>query len=275
VARRIIVAVIVTLAMLAAGRVMSMARSRNIVVDRAGMSIRHRTVTQQVGPGRPLIRVAVNPVEDVEVDVLAVGAHTGSIRVIPLRRISEDVFEGTLPDLGIGSRMRYAITVKAADGREVRLPEGADSFYLIKFKGRASAIVLVAHVAFMFASFFCMVLALFAAIRILRLGEGKRSAVRWSRWVLGLSLIGGLPLGWLLNYQTFGVLWEGYPFGRDITDNKTQLMFVLWLAILFLVRGSFLGRGEERDKLGARGFAWAVIASFIVSLGLFVLPHSM
>jgi hypothetical protein len=127
----------------------------------------------------------------------------------------------------------------------------------------------------MFASFLFMVMALFGAIRILRRGEGKASAVRSARWVLALSFLGGWPLGFLLNYQTFGVLWEGYPFGRDITDNKTQFMFVLWLASLLLVRGSFLGRGEDRDRLGAKGFAWAVVASFIVSLGLFIIPHSM
>jgi hypothetical protein len=135
--------------------------------------------------------------------------------------------------------------------------------------------VIALHIVFMFASLFFMLLALFGAVRILRLGESKRSTVGSGRWALLCSFIGGWPLGFILNYQAFGVVWEGYPFGRDITDNKTQVIFLVWLASLLLVRGSFLGRGEEKDRLGARAFAWVIVGSFVVSFALFIVPHSM
>ena len=274
-ARRIILAAVITLVLLGAARRVSMSRPADVAVDRWGISVRHRTVTEQVGPGEPAVRVEVTPSEGADARVLAIAGKTGAVEVRPLLRTEDGFFEGALPDLGKGARFRYAITVVAPDGRQIRLPERPDAFYLLKFKGAASPVVLVLHIAFMFGSFFFMVLALFGAIRILKRDEEKSSTVRSARWVLTLSFIGGWPLGFLLNYQTFGMLWEGYPFGRDITDNKTQLMFVLWLVSLLLVRGSFLGRGEGRDRIGARGFAWAIVASFIVSLGLFAIPHSM
>ncbi len=274
-ARRIIFAVVITLALLGAARRVSLTRPMDVAVDRWGISVRHRTLPEQVGPGEPVVRVEVTPAQGTDACVLSLASKTGAIEVRPLWQTKKGLYEGTLPDLGRGARMRYAITVAAPDGQQIRLPERPDAFYPLKFKGRASPFVLVSHVAFMFGAFFFMVMALFGAIRILRRGEDKASAVRSARWVLIFSFVGGWPLGFLLNYQTFGVLWEGFPFGRDFTDNKTQFMFVLWLVSLLFVRGSFFGRGEEKDRLGKRGFAWAVVASFIVSLGLFIIPHGM
>jgi hypothetical protein len=127
----------------------------------------------------------------------------------------------------------------------------------------------------MFGAFYFMIQSLWSAIDILSTGLGKKSAVSNARWVLLCTFIGGWPLGFLLNYQAFGPLWEGFPFGYDITDNKTQLIFIFWLVSLLLVRGSFLGKGEERDWLGPRGFALAILLSYIVSLFLFIVPHSL
>ena len=135
--------------------------------------------------------------------------------------------------------------------------------------------MLVLHIIFMFGAFYFMIQSLWSAIEILSTGEGMKSAVLNARWALLCTFIGGWPLGYLLNYQAFGPIWEGFPFGYDITDNKTQLIFLFWHVSLLLVRGSFLGRGRERDLLGPRGFALAVLLSYIVSLFLFIVPHSL
>jgi hypothetical protein len=127
----------------------------------------------------------------------------------------------------------------------------------------------------MFGSFFFMVMSLFGAVRILRGQEGKRNTVNMARWVLILSFIGGWPLGFILNRQAFGPVWEGFPFGYDVTDNKTQLVFIFWLVSLLLAWGSFIGRGEEKDCLKAKPFAIAIVMSFLMSLALFLLPHSL
>jgi hypothetical protein len=96
-----------------------------------------------------------------------------------------------------------------------------------------------------------------------------------TRWVLLFSFLGGWPLGFALNWQRFGVMWEGYPFGYDVTDNKTQILFVFWFVVMLLSRRSFFGRHQGRDLAPERVYAWAVISSAVVSLALYLVPHSL
>ena len=274
-ARRIIISILITLALLILARRLSTGRPADIELERDGVQVRHRTVTEQVGQGAPGIEVRVTPPEGVAVSAAYGSPRTGEWEELRFEHEGGGLFRARLPELGRGRRVSYAITVTVPGGASIRIPERPDTYVLLKYKGKASTLVLIAHVAAMFGSFFFMAMSLLGAIRILSGLEDKAGTVRAARWVLILSFVGGWPLGFILNRQTFGTIWEGYPFGFDVTDNKTQIMFVFWLASLLLVRGSFLGRGEETDRLGARGFAWAVIASFIVSLALFVVPHSL
>jgi hypothetical protein len=275
VARRIIVAALITIVVLSAARRLTFGRPTDIGIDREGLGVRHRTVTEHIGPGRPVVEVHVTPTEGVSVSAVYRVQRHGEPREISLERSENGLFRASLPELGKGSRLRYAIIVSAPGGVSIRIPERPDRYVLLKYKGKVSTAVLTAHIACMFGSFFFMILSLFAAIRILRGLEGKAATVRAARWALTLSFVGGWPLGFVLNREAFGTIWEGYPFGYDVTDNKTQIMFVFWLVSLLLVRGSFFGRGEAADTLGARGFARVIIASFIVSLALFILPHSL
>jgi hypothetical protein len=189
--------------------------------------------------------------------------------------IRNGIYETRLPELKKGMKIKYWITAANEDGTRVRVPGDPGKLCVLTYKGKASNLVIVAHVAFMFGAFFFMTMSFLAAIDILRGREDKKNAVRAARWALVTSFIGGWPLGFLLNYQTFGTIWEGFPFGYDITDNKTQMIFVLWLASLLLAWGSFTGTGEEKDRLGRRAWALSIVACFIVSLALFILPHSI
>lgn len=271
-ARRIIAGLVLTLVLLVGTRELSKRDPVDAVAEGFGMKLGHRTLTEHSGTGQPRIRVRLDPMQNV--GMIACYRFRGSDKVeyTSLFSFEENWFEGHLPNFGKGTRLEYWIRAVNTKGEMLRVPSSPAT---LKYKGKVSESVLVAHIAFMFAAFFFMVMSLFGAIRILRGQEGKRSTVAAARWVLVMSLIGGWPLGFILNRQAFGTLWEGYPFGYDITDNKTQVMFVLWLASLLLVRGSFLGRGEEKDRLGARPFAYVIIASFLVSLVLFILPHSI
>lgn len=271
-ARRIIASLVLTLVLLVGARELSKREPTDVVAEGFGMKLSHRTLTEHFGPEQPLIRVRVEPDQGVGVAVCWKLHRSDKVESSPLFLVDANLYQGFVPDFGKGARIQYWVRAMNAKGEVLRIPS---SPVTMKFKGRVSKSVLVAHIAFMFAAFFFMVMSLFGAIRILRGQEGKRSTVKAARWVLILSFIGGWPLGFILNRQAFGTLWEGYPFGYDITDNKTQVMFVLWLVSLLLVWGSFIGRSEEKDRLGARPFAYTIIASFLVSLVLFILPHSM
>jgi hypothetical protein len=60
----------------------------------------------------------------------------------------------------------------------------------------------------------------------------------------------------------FGVAWSGFPLGMDLTDNKTLIAFLFWIAAL--VAG--------RKGKAARPF---VIAASLVTLLIFLVPHSL
>ena len=274
-ARRIITGIVLTLVLLMGARQLSKRNPVDLAAEGSGIKLRHRTVTEQVGPGQPLVAARVEPAQRAELVVRWVSPPSSTIVAIPMMRVEPDRYQAYLPDLRKGARLRYWISAVNVEGAKLRLPNDPGRFVTLKFKGTASMGVLIAHIAFMFGAFFFMVMSFFGAIRILRGLEGTRSTVNAARWVLILSFIGGWPLGFILNHQTFGSLWEGYPFGYDITDNKTQVIFLLWLVSLLFAWGSFTGAGEGKDRLGARPFAYAILASFLVSLALFILPHSM
>jgi len=272
---RIILGFILTVALLWMSRSLSTRKPHDLVVERSGFRIEHRTVTEQVGPGSPDLSLTVKGDGAIEPVVRYREGKEETLRTVVMTDGGDGMWRTALPEFEKGTKIYYALELLRGGGTVARIPEEDGSFLFIKYKGKVSAIVLTLHILFMFASFYFMVQSLWSAIGILAGRAWKAEAVRHARWVLISSFIGGWPLGFILNYQAFGVVWEGFPFGYDVTDNKTQIMFVFWLVSLLLVRGSFLGRGEERDTLGARGFAYALMVSFIVSLSLFIVPHSL
>jgi hypothetical protein len=54
-------------------------------------------------------------------------------------------------------------------------------------------------------------------------GEGAYSDVD------GLPFVGGLILGPPVQLEAFGALWTGWPFGADLTDNKTLIAVLAWV----------------------------------------------
>ncbi len=273
VARRIIIALLCTVALLGAARRLTSGKPRDVYVEEGDVKMWHRTVTENIGPQQPLIDVLLEVPRGSRINLLFITPDNPEEQKRGLFFLGNRRYSMRLPRYDVGSRIRYALALTRPDGSIVRTPE--KGYYVLKFKTDASKPVIVAHVVCMFGAFFFMVLSFFGALRMLRRGAGKRGTVGAARWALIFTIVGTWPLGLVLNRQTFGFFWQGFPFGSDITDNKTQVIFIFWLVSLLLVRGSFFGRGEERDRLGPKGFAWAIVASFVVSLALYLLPHSL
>ena len=272
---RVIVGVVATILLLGVTRIVSTTRPRERVVESGGVRIEHLTVTGQVGPGDPLIEARIVTERSVTPHLIYKMSREGEMVQIDMTPVGEERWQARLPSREKGERILYGIAVPLDDGTTVTLPEDGTTLYTLKYKGEVSRAVLILHIIFMFVAFYFLIQCLWSAIDVMNTGRGKGEAVANARWVFLTTFIGGWPLGFILNYQAFGVIWEGYPFGYDVTDNKTQLIFIFWLVSLLLVRGSFLGRGEEKDLLGPRGFATAALISFIVSLFLYIVPHSL
>ncbi|MCK4236905.1 MAG: hypothetical protein KAX38_07280 [Candidatus Krumholzibacteria bacterium] len=272
--RRVVLGMILTVGLLGLSGRLSTNKPQDISVGGVGLRLSHRTVYEQVGPGEPVLRLSVESTVAVQ-PWLVTRMPGGEVLEALMNDAGNGVWEMALPDLGKGKRLEYAFVVEGTGGESVRLPSQGGRFLVVKYKGDYSIVVLVLHIIFMFGAFFFMIQSFMGALWILMGAEGKSHTVGMMRWVMIFTFIGGWPLGFILNYQRFGPVWEGFPFGFDITDNKTQIMFLFWVVTVFLVGGSFFGRGEKFDRIGPRGFAWAVIISFIVSLSLYILPHSL
>ena len=136
----------------------------------------------------------------------------------------------------------------------VSLP--ANDEMVIRFKGDVPLFILIPHVL---AMFFGMLVSTRAGLELFGTGEKLRSLTYWT---LGLLGIGGLILGPIVQKYAFGAYWTGWPFGHDLTDNKTLVAFLVWA-----VAATALQRGHYPRR-------WAFGAA-VVTLIVFMIPHSV
>jgi hypothetical protein len=161
-------------------------------------------------------------------------------------------WEAILPDQPPAGKLEYFVIVKNPSG-ERQLGNGT---VITRFKGNVPAWALIPHIILMF-------LFLLLSVRIFLSVFSSGFAVRHAI-VLNLLflLLGGFLFGPLVQYYAFGRFWTGFPFGYDLTDNKTLLMLLAWLPALYLV-------------LKARSCrAWVALA-FVVTFAVYLVPHSL
>jgi hypothetical protein len=182
---------------------------------------------------------------------------TDGFAELPLER-KEGSLVALLPTQPPAGKLEYAIVLEDA-GRTVALPEGQP--VIMRFKGWVPAGVLVPHVV---AMFFGMMIGLRAALAAIL---GRPEARRYAWVTLVLLGIGGLVLGPVVQKYAFGAYWTGWPFGEDLTDNKTLAMWLAWVvAVVVLSR-----RPDPADRVAR----WVVAAAAAVMIGVYVVPHSL
>ena len=226
------------------------------LVEVAGQDVRYRLVRSSVS-GEPF-RVAIP----------APSGATGAVhyrrfpldepfREVPMNREGEALV-ALLPTQPPAGKLEYYVTLASPSGT-ARVPEGEP--VVMRFKGDVPAGVLVPHVV---AMFFSMLIGVRAALAALL---GRREAKRYA-WVALLGItVGGLVLGPIVQKYAFGAYWTGWPFGEDLTDNKTLAMWLAWVvAVAVLAR-----RGETSDRF-ARA---AVVAACLVTIAVYLVPHSL
>lgn len=127
---------------------------------------------------------------------------------------------------------------------------------LIRYKGVVPDIVLIVHVIFMFGA---MLLAARTAFEALCKSE---KTYKYTLWTVIFLAAGGLVLGPVVQKYAFGVFWAGWPFGGDMTDNKTIFTLLIWVLAMIQLK---------QDR---RLFKWAIIA-FVVMMVAYLIPHSI
>ncbi|HDP94128.1 MAG TPA: hypothetical protein ENN40_02075 [Candidatus Aminicenantes bacterium] len=145
------------------------------------------------------------------------------------------------------------IEYQVYSGTAAELKPLLPSSIVARFKGHVPTVWLIFHILFMMS----------AILLCARTGlECLRPDARLSRLVgvtLSAVILGGLVFGPLVQYFAFGDLWTGFPVGTDLTDNKTLVMVLFWLAAFFLYRRS----------------RWWVFAAAVLMLAVTLIPHSM
>jgi hypothetical protein len=157
-----------------------------------------------------------------------------------------------IPHQPAAGKVEYTVSLELA-GETVTLPEVPA---VARYKSEVSAAVLIPHILAMFLS---MLLATRAMLGRLRAADDRRVLVLLA---MALLMLGGLLLGPLVQKQAFDAYWTGWPFGTDLTDNKTAIGLIAWLPATILA----LRRQKTR---------WSVIVGWVAMMGVFLIPHSM
>jgi hypothetical protein len=278
---KIVVAFFFTLLLLFFTRKTTAVRSVYKLVEQGGVQIEHFTVPKQVGDEIPVISAKVKGASKVNL-VYKIGKE-GQYIFVDMSPIlgEENSYEASIPLHPNGMKAWYyleATSELGVGGVKVTLPErnsGEVKPIRLKFEGKVPAYVVIPHVFSIFAAFFFATLTLFSAIDLRRRKITLSKSVRLCAVTFLLLFIGFFPFGWAMNYFAFGVLWEAFPFGKDVTDNKSQIMFLFWLVTLFTVKGTFWSKDERKDLVSDRGFSTLVIVSFIATMLILAIPHSM
>ncbi|MFH1144966.1 MAG: hypothetical protein V1774_10525 [Candidatus Eisenbacteria bacterium] len=183
-------------------------------------------------------------------------------------------WQGVIPHQTKGTRVPYYLRLQTMRAGETTIPQGAPEQPLaVTFKGEVSRPALIAHIVAMMGGLLPLAIAFIAAWVYLARGRLLGLTRRCVLIGFGLLFVGGVPLGMIVERQVFGTYWEGWPFGRDVTDTKTGLLLVLWL-VLILVRGRSIfdgrpARGGVRDRVWA---TWVVLLTLLTG-ALYLIPH--
>jgi hypothetical protein len=132
---------------------------------------------------------------------------------------------------------------------------------VLRYKDPVPGGILIPHIFFMF----------FAVLFGLRAGLSALADVgTMRRWVI-ISLtgmtIGGMMLGPLVQKNAFGEYWTGFPYGGDFTDNKTLIMWFVWVLAIAII-----GLKPKKNEMVSRV---VVLIATIVMTSVYLIPHSM
>jgi hypothetical protein len=178
-------------------------------------------------------------------------------RDVPMGREGETL-AALLPSQPPAGKLEYSVVLATPSG-PVRVPEGEP--IVMRFKGDVPALLLVPHVVTMFLAMMIGIRAALAAA----LGRPEARRYAWVA-VVGIA-IGGLVLGPIVQKYAFGAYWTGWPFGSDLTDDKTLAMWLAWVAAVV----AFWRRGDPLDRVAR----WVTIAAAVVMIAVYVVPHSL
>lgn len=167
--------------------------------------------------------------------------------------VREDGFlTAFLPNLPPAGKMMYKVVLSNGEN-QFQLQEQP---VVLRYKGEVPMYVLIPHIIFIFLA---MMFSTRAGMEALIKGK---NIVNYALWTVILLAFAGLFLGPVVQKFAFDAYWTGWPFGGDLTDNKTLAAFILWVVAYFQVRKS------------PKKWGWVLAASILLFI-IYLIPHSM
>lgn len=161
------------------------------------------------------------------------------------------ILRGFIPTQPSSGKIEYQVQIKEG-GNSVTIPPKP---VIMRFRGEVPLFVLIPHIVLLF-------LGLLFAFRVFFKAISGEDTHKDSIITFTLLLVGGLLLGPIVQKYAFGAFWTGYPFGKDMTDNKTLVAVLCWIPTVFFFKNN---RKIKR---------WTAIFGFIAVIAAFGIPHS-
>jgi hypothetical protein len=160
---------------------------------------------------------------------------------------------GTLPHQPPAGKLDYRVRVEDGCSALIVPAEGGA---VIRFKGDVPLFFLIPHVLAMFTG---MMFSLRTGLEVFA-ASPRYDRLIW--WTIGILSLGGLVLGPVVQKFAFDALWTGWPFGHDLTDNKTLVAVLAWLIAAIALRRA------------SNAKPW-ILGAAIAVLIVFMIPHSV
>jgi hypothetical protein len=160
------------------------------------------------------------------------------------------IYTASIPSQPIAGKVEYKIYLKM-NGSNYYLRNGES--VVARFKGAVPAYFLITHIVFMF-------LSILLTVRLgLELFFKEARYFKLVNLTVLMFTVGGCVLGPIVQYYAFGDAWTGFPYGTDLTDNKTLIALIFWILAFIL---------KKKSKI------WVSMA-VIVMLLAYLVPHSV
>jgi len=176
---------------------------------------------------------------------------------LPMESVAGDL-QALLPAQPAAGKVEYYVELESAEG-SIRVPE--EETLILRFKDPVPPWILVPHIIVLF-------IALLVGVRTALGAAFHPEGIRRLAWTtLGLMTVGGMILGPLVQKFAFGAFWTGWPYGYDLTDNKTLIMWLVWVGVVLVLAK----RRSSRDWV-VRG---SILLAAVVMMTVYLIPHSL
>jgi hypothetical protein len=173
---------------------------------------------------------------------------------LPLKADASGKISTALPKQKAAGKLEYYIEIKnQKDNKVIALSK--EEPIAIRFKDPVPIWALIPHILLIFVAM------LFSNLTgVMALFKHDRFKYYGLLTIIFL-FVAGFIFGPIVQKYAFGAYWTGFPFGFDLTDNKTLIAFIAWgIAVYF-------NRNEKRPYL-------SVLAA-IIMIVVYSIPHSL